>query len=180
MLFAVAYEAMEELDKAQKDRDRLLDELEATRESMDIASREFTNCWAHLNGTFREVGNCRAFHDAICVDLKNACQRTAELKRKADDAHERTRSHRERCRRAKKERTKSEAAINHSLGCLGWFVKETANATHSLTCGVPDRESNETKYLREATDMIEEWQRRSQRGHSVSHPSCEHNEVVFN
>ena len=46
MLFAVAYEAMEELDKAQKDR--LQDELEATRESMDIASRKFTNCWAHL------------------------------------------------------------------------------------------------------------------------------------
>ena len=48
-LSAVAYEAMEELDKAQKDQDRLQDELEATRESMDMASREFTKCWAHLN-----------------------------------------------------------------------------------------------------------------------------------
>ena len=41
-----------------------------------------------------------------------------------------------------------------SVSCLGWFVKETANATHSLTCGVPDRESNETEYLREATGLI--------------------------
>ena len=107
MLFAVAYELMEELDKAQNDQDHLQDELEATRESMGIASKEFTNCWAHLNTGFREVSNCRALHDVMCVDLKNACQRTAELKRKADDAHERTRSHRERCRRATKEHTKS-------------------------------------------------------------------------
>ena len=31
-----------------------------------------------------------------------------------------------------KEHTKSEAAINHSVGCFGWFVTETANATHAL------------------------------------------------
>ena len=154
--------------------------MEATRESMDIAFREFTSCWAHLNTAFGEVSNCGALHDASCVDLKNACQRTGELKRKADDAHERTRSHRERCRRGTKEHTKSEVAINYSLGCLGWLIKETANATHSLTCAIPDRVSKETKYLGEATDMIEEWQRLVQRGPSVSHPSCEHSEVVFN
>ena len=127
MLFAVAYEAMEELDKAQKDQDRLQDELEATCDSMVTVSKEFTNCWATLNGALREVDNCRALHEETCVDLKKACQSTAEIKRKANDAHERTRSHRERCRRVTKEHTKSEAAINHSLVCLGWFVKESAN-----------------------------------------------------
>ena len=77
MLFWVAYEAMEELDMAQKDQERLQDEMEGTRESMVIASREFTNCWAlhevasaSLNGAFREVSNCRALHDVTCVDLK--------------------------------------------------------------------------------------------------------------
>ena len=143
---------MEELDKAQKDQDRLQDELEFTCESMVTASKEFTNCWPNLKGAFREVNNCRALHEETCADLKKACQRTAELKRKADDAHETTPSHRERCRRAAKEHAKSEAAVNPSLGCLGWLVKETAKSTHSLTCGVPDRESHETKYLREATD----------------------------
>ena len=48
---------------------------------------------------------------------------------------------------------------------------------HTLTCGVLDREGNETKHLREATEMIEGWQKRIQRGHSVSRPSCEHYEV---
>ena len=72
---------------------------------------------------------------------------------------------------------KAEGVLNHTVGCLGTLVRETANATRALTWGIPDRESNETKYLREATELIEEWQR--QRGHSVSHPSSEHNEVVL-
>ena len=46
-----------ELDKGQKDQDRLQDELEATRESMAIASREFTKCRVHLDGAFRNVTN---------------------------------------------------------------------------------------------------------------------------
>ena len=29
-------------------------------------------------------------------------------------------------------------------------------ATHALSCGVPDRESKEARYLQEALDMIEE------------------------
>ena len=71
MLFAVAYEAMEEFDKAQKDQDRLQDELAFTTESMVFAFKEFTNCWAihdaaranvlntsaNLNGAFRAVSN---------------------------------------------------------------------------------------------------------------------------
>ena len=118
MLFAVAYEAMEEFDKAQKDQDRLLDELEVTCESIVTTTKEFTKCWALL--------------EATCVDLKKACQRTAELKRKAADAHERTWSHRERCRRATKEHTKSEAAINHSLWCFRWFCQRNGQR-HTLS-----------------------------------------------
>ena len=63
------------------------------------------------------VSNCRALQEIACVDLRKACQRTAELKREADATHERTQSHRERCRRAA-EHTKSEAATPN-FGCLG-------------------------------------------------------------
>ena len=86
--FAVAYETTEELDKAQKDQDSLQDELEAT------------------------VG-----HSTMsCVPISakrqsnSACQKTGQLKRKASDAHDRTQSYRERCRRAPKEHVKSECA----------------------------------------------------------------------
>ena len=64
------------------------------------------------------------------------------------------------------------AAVNHSLGCLGRFVKETANATHSLSCSVPDRESNET-------ELFDEWQKQFQGVPRVSRPSSEHGEVVL-
>ena len=59
------------------------------RGSLDIALREINNCWA--------------FHDAACDDLAGAGTKTIDLKRKAHDAHDRTRSHRERFRRATKE-----------------------------------------------------------------------------
>ena len=108
------------------------------------------------------------------LQVKKASQRTAELKRKATEAHEKTRSHRERCRRITNEHTRSEAAVNHSLGFLGWCVKETAAATHSLTCGVPDRESNEIRYLKQATELIEEWQALS----PVNAQTSKHEEVV--
>ena len=53
-------------------------------------------------------------------------------------------------------------------------LQAAARATHSLTCGVPDRESNEVKYLREATELIEEWQFRLQGGQRVSAPASDH------
>ena len=81
MLFAVAYEVGEELDRDQKDEDRLQDDLEFTCEGMVTVSKEF----------FREVSNCRATHEAICAEVKKASLRTADLKRKAAEAHEKTR-----------------------------------------------------------------------------------------
>ena len=130
---------MEEFENAQKDQDRLQDELEVTCESVVTASKDFTNCGAlyevasaNLNGAFREVSNCPVLHEVTCVDLKKACQRTAELKRKAADAHERTRSHRELCRRATKEHTKSEAAINPNLGVLGMVCQRNGQC-HKLS-----------------------------------------------
>ena len=116
-----------------------------------------------MDVAFREFCNCRALHEAACVELEGASQRTIELKRKADDAHDRTRSHLERCRRATKDHMKAEEVLNNNMGCLGLVVKDTASATHALSCGVPDRDSNETKYLREALEMIDEWQARCSR-----------------
>ena len=125
-----------------------------------IASREFSNCWApsqscaNLNGAFRMVSNYRALHEIACVDLRKVCQRTAELKREADATHEVRGRH-------------------PNFGCLGWLVRETANATHSLRCGVRERESNETKSGRKPTEMLEEWQRLLQQGSSASHSTSE-------
>ena len=89
-------------------------------------------------------------------------------------------SHRERTRRKTNEHARAEALINNkSLGTLGCCVRDAAAATHSQTCGVPDRESNEIKYLREATDLIDTWQQQLQDVQSVSwHPRTQR--CVFN
>ena len=42
-----------------------------------------------------------------------------------------------------------------------------------------DRESNEVKYLREATELIEESQFRLQGGQRVSAPASDHGEVIL-
>ena len=78
------------------------------------------------------------------IDMK-----TVELKRKADEALDQIRAHRSRCRQATKEFQKAQEDLNESVGRLGQLTKETAGATHALSCGVPDRESNEAHYLQE-------------------------------
>ena len=97
----------------------------------------------------------------------------------ATDAHEKIRSHRERCRRATKEHTRSEAAVKHSLEYLGWHVKETAAATHALTCGNPNLQGNEIKYLRESTELVDELQKQLQGEPSVSLDATEKSEVLL-
>ena len=77
------------------------------------------------------------------------------------------------------EHTRLEGAVNHSLGFLGWCVKETAAATHLLTCGVPDRESNETRCLKEATELIEERQKQHQAVPPANLQATEHEEVLL-
>ena len=43
---------------------------------------------------------------------------------------------------------------------MGQHIKDTAGATHALSCDVPDREPNEVRYLQEALELIEDFQRR--------------------
>ena len=85
--------------------------------------------------------------EVACDDLADAGMKTIDLTRKADDAHDRTWSHRDRCRRATKELEKAEEVLNNNLKCSGNLVKDTTSATHALSCGVPDRDNNEMKYF---------------------------------
>ena len=82
--------AMDELAKAQPHQARCQDEVFCSCESLNIA--------------FRKVNNCGALHGAACDDLADAGTKTIDLKRKADDAHDRTGSHKERCWRATRTR----------------------------------------------------------------------------
>ena len=110
---------------------------------------------------------------------KQALQRTLEVKRKATELQEDVVIQRERTRCIMNEHARAEGHVNDGIGSLGKALQAAARATNSLTCGVPDRESNEVKYLREATELIEEWQFRLQDGRRVSAPASVHGEVIY-
>ena len=93
VLFVAASEVVEELDRFEKDQDRLQDEMECTCEDLAIVSKEFSNCRAtheaasaQLSSAFKEVSNRRATHEAICAVVRTAWHKTFELKRKATEA----------------------------------------------------------------------------------------------
>ena len=100
-------------------------------------------------------------HDAAYRGLEDAGKWTIK-KRQADDAHDQISAHRDRCRRAT-EFVTAEEDLNDCLGRMGQLAQDTAGGTHALSCGVPDRDSNEVRYLQEALDMIEDFQRRGAR-----------------
>ena len=145
MLCAVASEVGEELERVLKDQNRLHDELEFTCEDMVTASKEFTNCWALHNAAW-------ALHNAACANVNNTSAKLSVAFREVSNrraTHEATRSEVKKTN----QRTLEELpqGKNNSLGWLGRCVKETVQATLFLTCGVLDRDSNEIRYLKQAT-----------------------------
>ena len=62
--------------------------------------------------------------------------------------------YRERCRCLSAVCGKAEQDLNESLGRVGQFIRDTAGATHALSCGTTDRDCNQVKCLQEALDEI--------------------------
>ena len=131
---------------------------------------------AKLCNAFREVCSRRATHEAICVEARKALHRTYEIKRKASEIQQGLATHRERTRHISNEYARAKGHVDHGIGSLGRAVQAAAKATHSLACGVPDREGNEVKYLRE---LIEAWQQQLQGGLPMSEPPSENSEVIL-
>ena len=100
---------------------------------------------------------------AVCRGLEDVGEKTIELKRRRTMPMTGPDSRRDRCRRATEDLVSAEEELNDSLGRLGQLVTDTAGASHALSCGVPDRGSNEAKYLQEARDIIDDSQRRNSR-----------------
>ena len=186
VLHVATLEVAEELERAMKDEGRLQDYLDCSSDALTTATKEFSDCWAAHEATgvklcnaSREVCNRRAVHEERCVDAKKALQRTFKVKQKTTEIQKDVAAHRERTRRITNEHARAEGHVNDGIGSLGKVLQAAAKGTHSLTCGVPDRESNETKYLREATELIEEWQHRLHSGQPMRGPSSEHVDVIL-
>ena len=109
-LFAEVYKPMDELAKAQQHQARLQDELKNFRESLDIAVLDVEEA---------KLKDCRGLHDTVCRGLEDVGKKTVESKRKADNAHDKSRSHRERCQRANKRPCVGRGGSEQQLGMLG-------------------------------------------------------------
>ena len=92
--------------------------MEAVRQHQVHILDELKGCRKSLDGAFREFSNCRALPEATWADLKEVSLRHTELKRKADDDHERTLFHGERFRRAIEDNVMAEEELNDSLKTL--------------------------------------------------------------
>ena len=73
-------------------------------------------CRDSLDDTVKDHTNFQALLEEACDDLADAGMKTIDLKRKADDAHDRTCSHRDWCRRAR--RLKRPSPTTCSSNCL--------------------------------------------------------------
>ena len=143
----------------------ILEEYRGQHESVRIQSKTMQALGniAVVYATFEEAGAKPALRRRAYGYARNleVGMKTIELKRTADDAHDRTRSYRDRCWTVTTDLVSAEEDPNESPGRLGQLIKETAGATHALSCGVLDLDYNEAKYLQEAFDMIDNFQRRT-------------------
>ena len=127
-------EVAEEFERTLKEQVRLQDEPDNSSDALTTATNDLSDCWAA--------------HEATGV------KESARPRRE-------TRTWRSTGNEPDVSPTNTPGLNGTSmteLARLGEALQAAARSAHSLTCCVLDRESNETKYLREETEHIEEWQ----------------------
>ena len=149
-LHAATLEVAEELDRTQKDP--------KTVRAMIWPRQQPKKFQTVGQQTRPRASNFASFSGKFATDVllikelrrrkKKTLHRTFKIKRKAWEVVESLSTHQERTPRKTNERARVEGHVNNGIGSLGRAVQAAAKATHSLTCGVPDRESNKIKYLR--------------------------------
>ena len=122
-------EAWANLEHENSEGDILSDEACGVRDELARAPQPQVQCQDDVKGCresfdaiVTDLTHFRALLEVACGDLADAGMKTIDLKRKADDADDRTCSHGYRRRRATEELETAEEVLNNSLGCLGDLV----------------------------------------------------------
>ena len=103
-LHVATLEAAEEAERTLKEQSRLEDDLDRSNDVLTAATKAFTDCWVAHEATAVKLSattsgnfsNRRAAHDKLSVAVKQALQRTLEVKRKATELQEDVAIQRER------------------------------------------------------------------------------------
>ena len=145
VLYAVVLEVSDEHERAQKDQDPCAGRTGLLRQSTLPGNSPIVG--PHKK---QQLQKQAALSEQSAIDvqptrrsaskLEKAWQRTYDLKKEASKAQENVFSHNERTKRISNEHARAEGLFNDGLGSLGQAVRAAAQATHSLTCGVPDKE----------------------------------------
>ena len=133
------------------------------------------NCATHSGRLASDVRLTKQF----LLKQEKRCTERSKSNVEASEVREGLSTHRDRTKRISNEHARAESQVNDGIGSLGRAIQGAVKATHFLTCAVPDRESKEIKYLREATELIEARKHQLQSGQPMSGPPCEHREVVL-
>ena len=93
-------------------------------------------------------------HPLHCIMFRSYrtthCAHGSSLPKKSKKKKYHVRAHRERCRRVSAEYGTAEEDLNECLVGMKQLIRHSAGATHALSCGTTDRDSNEARYLQEA------------------------------
>ena len=83
--------------------------------------------------------------DKALQDMHEAGTSVTEAKRMAEVGQEQVNDHPEHYRRLSAVYATTEEKLNDGSGRMGELIRDTAGATHSLSCGTTDRDCNEAK-----------------------------------
>ena len=116
----------------------------------------------NMRESLSKVQDSQGCCDKARRHLEEAGTRVLEAKRRADETHEQVNAQTERYKRLSAVYASTEENLNGGLTHFGELIRDTAGATHSLSCGTTDRDCNEARYLRVALGLLERLHKRSE------------------
>ena len=136
--------------------------LEANAKVYDLNQKTITP--AFLHETFEKVGKNLGEADELFDKdfemMRKAMLKVKDAQRYAEIAQEQVYDRREAHHRLSDEYVAAEEYLHEGSGCIRELVRDTAAATHSLSCGTNDKDCNEVKSLQDALDLLEGFLRR--------------------
>ena len=144
-IYFISQSNIDELAKAQQHQARWQDELESSRESHDMVLMDMTG--VHVKGWRHSRNTWYWGRGLVDVDRK-----IVELKRKADDAHDRTRSHRGALPARDKRLYDSRGDPHQESGMFGWSCQghdmRPPRGRLRVTCQIKNRMKSATSKKR--------------------------------
>ena len=98
------------------------------RQVLRDSRKSLVNAFVDMQESMSKFRDCRDLHDLACRDLQDAGTRVTEAKRKADDAQDQIKAHRDRSSRVSEEYGTAEEDLNECLERMEQVLRDTAKS----------------------------------------------------